>query len=437
MYNEVGLLGQMVRERAAATWKDAMPKIRAAIVAGKLDAAQGKEQFDLQLSNCMRSLRRKLTGVAAATAEALKRLSAQGVLDLGELNGGRPAWGAWEKKPKGAAAVRQVERRMRDWLDAELDAGRKVDASRLRSTFRKQHWDAGGLPDEHTTAINEALMERQMAGRLWKQPLEEANKVLVLFSGGQSGTDPARELGLETVNVDIANPYKLSDKEERWVEKATDLTAAPEEGMIEWAASEQGCDPDQVLVASISQPCHVWSAMGPINKKKDAHFLGKTGRPRRDKGTKIKGSRAEGKRAEAEKQQALAQNMSRSVYRWLLKWAIRGIQRFYYVENGRWGQLRNQEFMRALNEPMTVHYCRYRVWLHLPGVYPAQKATGIWTNLQDWDRRECPRTGWHEDHPAKIGARKDNKVRLEGLDLYSAKRWMPQELQLELLRAAL
>ena len=410
------------------------------MAARKLDPTRGKELFDLQLSNCTRTLRRKLTGVTGAAATALQRLSAHGEIDLSQLKGGRPRWGAWEAKPKGRTAAAQVEERMRVWLDTQLIAGNYTDANRLRSAYHKQHWKAGGMPDELTSAINAALMEMQLAGRLTRQPLTAAGKVLVLFSGGQSGTDPAERVGLETVNVDIANPYKLSEEEERWVHQSTDLSAAPDGEMIEWSAEQQGCNPDKVRVASISLPCHVWTAMGPVNRSKGehgAHYLGKTGKPRRDTASKEVGSKPAGKREEAEKQRRMGSNMSQSVWNWLVKWAIRGYQRFYWVENGRWGQLRNQEFMGRLGNPVTCHYCRYRVLLDRPEVYPAQKATGIWTNLQNWDRRECPRTGWHVDHPGKIGARKEHRVKVHGLDPYPAKRWVPQELQLELLRAAL
>ena len=90
----------------------------------------------------------------------------------------------------------------------------------------------------------------------------------------------------------------------------------------------------------------------------------------------------------------------------------------------------------TLGEPLTTNYCMYRVRIGRPEVYPAPKTTGIWTNIQV-NLKTCPRSGWHRNHPSTIGGAASRRVTLPTMDPYPAKRWTPQELQLDLHLATL
>ena len=142
------------------------------------------------------------------------------------------------------------------------------------------------------------------------------------------------------------------------------------------------------------------------------------------------------KREEAQKEDRLGTNVRDSLRAWLWKWAIRGVQRWYWIENGRWGHLQGQPYMQIWGEPLTTNYCMYRVLLGRPETYPSAKPTGVWTNIRV-NLKRCPCSGWHQSHPGVIGGAASRRVVLPSMDPYPSKRWTPQELQLDLHLATL
>lgn len=428
----------MAADKPAATWRDLQPVLRAAQAGGKLDPTLPYTQFTKQVSNATRSLMRTLTAVTEAAAKALLKMQDAGEITLPELQGGRPRWSAMWKKEKPAANGRAqiiVENRMRASMLKRLAAGEKVSAAKLRSAYKNQHWNAKGSPDELTEHINEALWQQQLKGNLWKPPKEEASKVMVLFSGGQSGSAPAALLGLECVNYEIQQHYVLSPTETASVPRSTDLTEAPDAEMISWCAQREDMDESDLRTVTVGQPCHTQTVLDHSNRTRGTNYRTKGGKPRPDTGKHMTPAER-AKREEAKKEDDLATNVQKSLVAWLWKWAIKGIQRWYWVENGRWGHLRNQEYMQIWGEPLTANYCMYRVLIGKPEVYPAPKTTGIWTNIQV-NLKTCPRSGWHKNHPSTIGGAASRRVTLPTMDPYPAKRWTPQELQLDLHMATL
>ena len=250
--------------KPVATWRDAQPVLRKAKENGKLSPSLPYTQFTKQVSNATRSLRRRLSGVTEAAAGALLRMQNAGEITLPELQGGRPRWSPhWRSTAPAAGGRAQaaVEGRMRSSLLERLAGGQKVSAATLRMAYKNQHWAAKGSPDELTEAINEALWQQQLAGNLWKPPLKEAPKVMVLFSGGQSGSAPAALLGLECVNYEIQEEYKLSETEVKTVAQSTDLTDAPWAGMIPWCAEREGLDEGEIRTVTVAQPCHTQTVL--------------------------------------------------------------------------------------------------------------------------------------------------------------------------------
>ena len=428
----------MPAEKATATWRDVQPVLRKAITKGRLGPTLSYVQFTKQVANATRTLMRTHTGVTDAAAAALTRMQEAGEISLPLPQGGRPRWmPKWKKTPPAAGhrAQTAVEDRMRASLLTRLAAGERVTAAALRSAYKNQHWKAKGNPDELTEAINQALWEQQLAGNLWKPPVRQAPKVMVLFAGGQSGTAPAALLGLECINYEIEKEYRLSATETVTVPQSTDLTEAPDAGMISWCAGREGVREEEIRTVTVGQPCHTQTVLDHGNRSRGNHFRTKGGKPRPDTGKKMTDGARE-KREEAQKEDALALNVQESLEAWLWKWAIQGVQRWYWIEDGRWGHLRNQSYMKLWGEPLTANYCMYRVFLGHPEVYPAPKTTGVWTNIQTTLKR-CPRKGWHANHPSTIGAASNRRVTLPEMDPYPSKRWTPQELQLDLHIATL
>ena len=425
--------------KPAATWRDALPVLRAAIKRGKLDPTLQYRQFAKQISSATRSLMRRFSGVPDAAAEALLKMQSAQEIVLPEVEGGRPRWSPrWRKVSPSAdgRAQAQVEERMRQSLTKRLAAGERVTAAGLRSSYKNQHWIAKGNPDELTEKIDEALWQEQLAGNLWRPPISQSPKVMVLFSGGQSGTAPAELLGMQCVNYELEERYVLNESEAATVTRSTDLTAAPYEEMIPWCAAREGVLESEVRSVTVGQPCHTQTVLDhTLRGSRDCNFRTKGGKPRPDEGRRMS-AQAKEKRAEAQKEDRLAGNVMVSLQKWLRRWALRGIQRWYWVENGRWGHLRNQPYMQIWGQPLTCSYCMYRVMLSRQEVYPSEKPTGVWTNIPA-QLKQCPHTGWHKKHPGTIGGDCRRRIQLQTLDPYPSKRWTPQELQLDLHLATL
>jgi hypothetical protein len=227
--------------------------------------------------------------------------------------------------------------------------------------------------------------------------------------------------------VDILASYQLSPKNEPVLEvctrTSTDLRQAPKREMIPWVAGREGLNIKRLGLVAAAIPCHTWTHLDATLRPSGMSFRTKSGKPNRTHPEKAQ---------EAEEQYELAENSTVSILDWVYQGAYMGIQRYFWIENGAWGVLGDQDFMQPLPDPRVVSYCMYKARLDTDENYPSQKDTAIWTNLQGWTPRRC---NHQQAHQGVIGGASTQRPQLQGMSIWATKRWTPEELIWDLLAA--
>jgi len=379
--------------------------------------------FQMIKSGPVRKLHRTRTGVADAITDALRRMQQSGQLEItSPVEKSRSPWSSWGTNQ--GSEARDVEQRARIWLTTRARDKQPLSVPLARQQYKKQHAKAGGDPRDLTEAIKDHLRTMALRAELHMDP--KANRLLNLFSGGQSTQAPAAQSGLKVTHVDIEKEYRLGDGDAPEVvttPRSTDLSEAPENRMLSWLAKREQYDMREVGVIAAGTPCHTWTKLdATLRKSGQSYRLGAKGTPNH---------RNPEKAAVAKEETSLAKEIVSTQLTWLFQGAYRGIQRHIWMESGASNKLAEQDFMEQMPPPQRTSYCMYKARMADDQLYPAQKHTSIWTTLKDWEPRTCNHQG---DHSAVIGGPSQLRPKLKGMSIWASKRWTPEELIWDLLR---
>lgn len=402
-----------------ATERETRDVLRELGAKGKVTEEQIKKMLR---SGPIRTLQSTRAAVSSAVAGALSRMQRSGELEITDPKpGSRNAWGLFGDHQQDP--LHAVETRVRRWISQRTEEGHRVTVAHARGQFKKQHRQSGGRPSDLTEVIKAQMRKMALAGELI--PDSDARELLNLFSGGQSADAPARKSALNPTHVDILERYQLkpADEPEGLVHTrvSTDLRQAPVRGMVQWVARREGINLRRLGVVAAAIPCHTWTHLDATLRPSGHSYRTKSGKPNRKDPEKAQ---------EAEEQYDLAENTTDSILDWVFQGAYMGVQRYFWIENGAWGVLGDQEFMRPLPDFKVASYCMYRARLHSEETYPSQKDTAIWTNLQGWTPRRCNHT---QTHPGVIGGDSTQRPQLQDMTNWATKRWTPEELIWDLL----
>ena len=220
----------------------------------------------------------------------------------------------------------------------------------------------------------------------------------------------------------MVKEYRVDKDKVVTVLKALDLRIPKPGRLLHWTAEQLDLNLQQTGLVAAAIPCHTWTHLDAT--------LGPNLKYRTSTGASNLGAGPE-KVEEAITQTALARNTVESILDWVREGAHKGVQRWFWIEQGAYSLLRSQAFMKDLGAPMVASYCRYRIKMGSTNrdYYPAQKDSALWTNLRQWTPRRC---NHKERHEGTIGGRGE-QPKTEGISTWALRRWTPEELMWEML----
>ena len=181
--------------------------------------------------------------------------------------------------------------------------------------------------------------------------------------------------------------------------------------------------------------------MNQCNRGAGNHFRKANGEPR-DEEANMRPADTQ-KRNIAIGHDAMAADVLHSITDWLLEAAVKGKQRHFYIENPTKSMLWDRPYMSDFLglsglTPQRCNYCRYRVMLADPLVYPTPKSTRILTNVSGWEPRQCPNLANHDAHTAAIsGPNSEERPSFFGIPEETYVFMTPEELHLDIATAAM